>query len=52
MRKLDNMLRIKVILPLLEMYYLFHKANLLRNISSTPSQAAMNLKGAPNSTPK
>ena len=52
MGKLAKVLRIKVILLPLEMYCLFHIANLFLNFSSTPSWAAMDLKGAPNDNPK
>ena len=52
MGRLAKVLRIKVILPSLEMYCLFHIANLFWNLSSTPSQAVTYLKEAPNGNPK
>ena len=52
MSKLAKVLQIKVSLPPLEMYCLFHIVNLFRNLSSTPSQAAKDLKGAPKGNPK
>ena len=51
MGKLAKVLRIKVILPPLEMFCLFHNANLFWNLSSTPSQAATDLKEAPIAIP-
>ena len=52
MGKLDKVLRIGVILPPLEMHCLFHVVNVLWNLSSTPSQADMDLNRAPNGSPK
>ena len=46
------MLQIRVIFPLLEMYGLFHMANLLRNLLYTPFQVAKDLNGAPKNNPK
>lgn len=52
MGKFDKVLQIKVILPPLEMYCLFHITNLLQNPSSTPSSAVTELSGAPKGRPE
>ena len=47
MGKMDYVLHIKLSLPPLEMFYLFHIACLLQNHSSSLSHAAPDLKGHP-----
>ena len=44
---LERVLQIKVSLSPLEIYCLVHMANLFQNLSSTRSQTAIDLKGAP-----
>ena len=49
---LDRVLLIRVNLPPLEMYCLFHLASLLRNLSSTPTHTLAALYFAPKGNPK
>ena len=49
---LERTLLIRVSLPPLEIYYLFQRANLLRNLSSTPSHTLASLCFAPRGSPR
>jgi hypothetical protein len=50
--KLDRVLFIKVILPPLDKYIIFHLAKRHSIFSITPSQIDLALKGAPNRRPR